>query len=344
MINKAGKRHFVKFHFTPELGVHSLVWDEGWCQIIHDGSYNNLFLAMKLSGQDPDFHRRDLEESIMNGTYPRWTFEIQVIPEGEENKFDFEYVHVPLLPMDWSYVSRSILDATKLWPEDLVPKIEIGEIILNRVVDEFFTEVEQVAFCTSHVVPGVSFSDDPLLQGRNFSYFDTQITRLGPNFQELPINRPVCPVMNFNRDGAMRHRITRGKVNYWPNRFDLVAPHKFDHTDTLEYPQPVNGVKQRYRGPKFDEHYSQAQLFYNSLARHEQQHIINALSFELDKVDEIRVVQRVIERLSKVDLELASQVALNVTGETPKDSSVNHKKASKYLSQEVYQPSISTIK
>jgi len=246
--------------------------------------------------------------------------------------------------MDQPYVSRSILDATKLWPEDLVPKIEVGEIVLNRVVDEFFTEVEQIAFCTSHVVPGVSFSDDPLLQGRNFSYFDTQITRLGPNFQELPINRPVCPVMNFNRDGAMRHRITKSKVNYWPNRFDAVAPQKFDHTKALEYPQPVHGVKQRFRGPKFDEHFSQAQLFYNSLARHEQQHIINALSFELNKLDEIEIVQRMIERLNQVDFELARQVATNVGGEIPKDSGANHKKASKYLSQEAYQPSIPSIK
>ena len=240
--------------------------------------------------------------------------------------------------------SRSILDATKLWPEELVPKIEVGEIILNRVVDEFFTEVEQIAFCTAHVVPGVSFSDDPLLQGRNFSYFDTQITRLGPNFQELPINRPLCPVMNFHRDGAMRHRITRGKVNYWPNRFDVVAPQKFDHTEAIEYPQSVHGVKQRYRGPKFDEHFNQAQLFYNSLARHEQQHIINALSFELDKVNEMEIVQRMIERLNQVDFELAKQVATNVGGDIPKDSRPNHKKTSKYLSQEAYQAPKPTIK
>jgi len=225
-----------------------------------------------------------------------------------------------------------------------VPKIEVGEIVLNRVVDEFFTEVEQIAFCTAHIVPGVSFSDDPLLQGRNFSYFDTQITRLGPNFQELPINRPLCPVMNFNRDGAMRHRITRGKVNYWPNRFDVVGPQKFDHTEALEYPQPVHGVKQRYRGSKFNEHFNQPQLFYNSLARHEQQHIINALSFELDKVNEMEIVQRMIERLNHVDSELARQVSINVGGDLPKDSHPNHKKTSKYLSQEAYQASTPTIK
>jgi catalase len=223
-------------------------------------------------------------------------------------------------------VSRSILDATKLWPEDLVPKIEVGEIVLNRVVDEFFTEVEQIAFCTSHVVPGVSFSDDPLLQGRNFSYFDTQITRLGPNFQELPINRPLCPVMNFNRDGAMRHRITKGKVNYWPNRFDVVAPQKFDHTKALEYPQPVHGVKQRYRGPKFDEHFQSGtavlQLSCSSRAAAYYQRPL----FRTGQIDEMEIIQRMIERLNQVDFELARQVAKNVGGNIPKDSALTTRK------------------
>jgi len=181
LINAKGERHFVKFTWTPELGVHSLVWDE----------------ALKLAGEDPDFHRKDLWEAIENGAYPKWKFGIQVIPEADEHKFDFD-----------------ILDATKVWPEDLVPTRYIGEMELNRNPDEFFPQTEQVAFCTSHVVPGIGFSDDPLLQGRNFSYFDTQLSRLGINWQELPINRPVCPVMNFNRDGAMRHTITRGTVNY----------------------------------------------------------------------------------------------------------------------------------
>lgn len=152
LLNEKGERHFVKFHFIPELGVHSLLWDE----------------ALKISGQDPDFHRKDLNEAIDHGLYPRWKFAIQTIPEDREHDFDFD-----------------ILDATKVWPEELVPLEEIGELVLNRVVDEFFTETEQVAFCTSHVVPGIGFSDDPLLQGRNFSYFDTQITRLGINFQEV---------------------------------------------------------------------------------------------------------------------------------------------------------------
>lgn len=153
-----------------------------------------------------DFHRKDLEEAIQNGAFPKYFFGIQVIPEAQENDFEFD-----------------ILDATKIWPEELVPVEIIGEMTLNRVVDEYFPEVEQVAYCTSHVVPGIGFSNDPLLQGRNFSYFDTQLSRLGTNWQELPINRPVCPVMNMNRDGAMRHKITKG-LNYWPNRMSHAPP------------------------------------------------------------------------------------------------------------------------
>lgn len=209
LLNDKGDRHFVKFHLIPELGVHSLLWDE----------------ALKISGQDPDFHRKDLNEAIDKEAYPRWKFAIQTIPQDREHEFDFD-----------------ILDATKVWPEELVPLEEIGELVLNRVVDEFFTETEQVAFCTSHIVPGIGFSDDPLLQGRNFSYFDTQITRLGINFQEvcccsnfvttsmistqsqLPINRPVCPILNHNRDGKARHRIVHSSINYWPNRKDIGKP------------------------------------------------------------------------------------------------------------------------
>lgn len=212
LVNTKGERFFVKFHWIPELGVHSLMWDE----------------ALKIGGQDPgtmdmivvsilhrfthrrarsDFHRKDLEEAIQNGAPPKWQFGIQVIPETDEHNFDFD-----------------ILDATKIWPEELVPLEIIGEMILNRTVDEYFPETEQVAFCTSHVVPGIGFSDDPLLQGRNFSYFDTQITRLGINWEELPINRPVCPVLNTHRDGAMRHRITKSNVNYWPNRREQYRP------------------------------------------------------------------------------------------------------------------------
>ena len=207
-MNAKGERHFVKFHWIPELGVNSFVWDE----------------ALKIAGQDPggcplslgigsplisilvDFHRKDLEEAITNGAFPKYYFGIQVIPESKENDFDFD-----------------ILDATKVWPEDLVPVEILGEMVLNKTVDEYFPEVEQVAFCTSHVVPGIGFSDDPLLTSRNFSYFDTQISRLGINWQQLPINRPVCPVMNHNRDGKSQHKITKD-LNYWPNRRQIAPP------------------------------------------------------------------------------------------------------------------------
>jgi len=230
LINANGERSFVKFHFKPELGVHSLVWDE----------------ALKISGQDPDFHRKDLEEAIKNGAPPKWDFGIQVLPESKQDEFEFD-----------------ILDATKIWPEELVPVRYIGELVLDRCVDEYFPQTEQVAFCTSHVVPGIGFSDDPLLQGRNFSYFDTQITRLGINWQELPINRPVCPYMNMNRDGKMRHRITKGKVNYWPNRFEGTAPVRpADKMQSYqEHPQKAVGIKQRLQAPKFQEHFNQATLF-----------------------------------------------------------------------------------
>ena len=227
MINAGGERHFVKFTWTPTLGVHSLVWDE----------------ALKIAGQDPDFHRKDLAEAIEAGVYPTWKFGIQVLPESRQDEFDFD-----------------ILDATKIWPEDKIPIRYIGELVLDRVVDEFFTEVEQVAFATSHIVPGIGFSDDPLLQGRNFSYFDTQISRLGVNWEEIPINRPVCPVMNFNRDGKMRHTISKGKINYWPNRFDAVPPHPEKSTALIDYPEKIVGIKARLNSPKFKEHFKQARV------------------------------------------------------------------------------------
>lgn len=271
LIDKNGGRTFVKFHFIPELGVHSLVWDE----------------ALKLAGQDPDFHRRDLYEAIESGSHPKWKFGIQCVAEGDQDKFEFD-----------------IMDATKVWPEDLVPVREIGEFVLNRNVDEFFTETEQVAFCTSHIVPGIGFSDDPLLQGRNFSYQDTQITRLGPNWEQLPINRPVCPVMNFSRDGAMNHRIHKGTVNYWPNRFEALPPGNYeggrgqDDGAYIEHADKIVGIKQRLNGEKFREHYNQAQLFYNSLAPHEKLHVEMALGFELDHCDDPIVYKRMSQRLA----------------------------------------------
>ncbi|KAH0551245.1 hypothetical protein GP486_007455 [Trichoglossum hirsutum] len=312
LVNKEGASHFVKFHFTPTLGVHSLVWDE----------------ALKICGQDPDFHRKDLWEAIESGAFPTWKFGIQVLPESKQDDFEFD-----------------ILDATKIWPEELVPVRYIGELQLNRNPDEFFTQTEQVAFCTSHVIPGVDFSDDPLLQGRNFSYFDTQLSRLGINWQELPINRPICPMMNNNRDGAMRHRITKGTVNYWPNRFEANPPAKPSQGGFVNYPEKVDGVKQRLRSKKFQEHIGQAQLFYNSLSGHEKAHLTNALAFELDHCDDKTVYTRIVDRLTSIDLSLAQAVATKVGGTAaPQEatkSNPGHK--SGYLSQTAFDPKEPTI-
>lgn len=306
LTNAAGVRSFVKFHFTPELGVHSLVWDE----------------ALKLAGQDPDFHRKDLMEAIDNGVYPKWKFGIQTIEESNEDDFDFD-----------------ILDATKVWPEDLVPIRYIGELELNKNVDEFFTQTEQVAFCTGHVVPGIGFSDDPLLQGRNFSYFDTQLSRLGTNWQELPINKPVCPVMNFNRDGAMRHTISKGKVNYWPNRFEAQPPATKEEGGYVDYPERVVGIKERAKSAKFKDHFSQAQLFFNSLSEIEKSHMLAAFSFELSHCDEPIVYERLVKRLADIDLGLAQSVGKMVGGAVPdKAGQENHGKKAKGLSQMEYLP------
>ncbi|KAK3331713.1 catalase-1 [Cercophora scortea] len=312
LLNAKGERCFVKFTWTPELGVHSLVWDE----------------ALKLAGQDPDFHRKDLMEAISNGVFPKWKFGIQTISEADEHKFDFD-----------------ILDATKFWPEDLIPIRYIGELELNRNVDEFFTQTEQIAFCTSHVVPGIGFSNDPLLQGRNFSYHDTQLSRLGTNWQELPINRPVCPVMNFNRDGAMRHTIHRGTVNYWPNRFEAVPPATVEEGGYAEYAEKIAGIKARVRSPKFKEHYNQAQLFYNSMAPVEKSHMVNALAFELDHCEDPVVYSRMVQRLADIDLSLAQSVCAMVGGEAPKTSSrSNHGLTAKGLSQTEYPGETPTTK
>ena len=311
LVNGEGKRHFAKFHWIPRLGVHSLVWDE----------------ALKLAGQDPDFHRKDLMDAIDHKAYPRWDFGIQVIPEERQDDFDFD-----------------ILDSTKVWPEDLIPVRVIGELELNRNVDEFFTQTEQVAFCTSHIVPGIDFSDDPLLQGRNFSYFDTQISRLGVNWEELPINRPVCPVLNHNRDGAMRHRITKGTVNYWPNRFDACPPTRVEDGGFASTRQKVSGRKDRGLSTKFREHHNQAQLFYNSLSDHEKLHVIKALSFELDHCDDPVVYTRMTERLTEIDLPLAQRVAEMVGAPTPQTARrPNHGKKAPRLSQLDFLPKTPTI-
>ncbi|KAF8520224.1 catalase [Hysterangium stoloniferum] len=291
---------FVKFHWLPELGVHSLAWDE----------------ALKISGQDPDFHRKDMEEAITCGAYAEYTLAVQIIKKEKEHDFGFD-----------------ILDATKIWPQESVPLTPVGKMVLNRMVDEFFPETEQVAFCTSHVVPGIGFSDDPLLQSRNFSYFDTQISRLGINWEELPINRPVCPVMNFNRDGKMRHTIRKGLVNYYPNRLEQVLPVPKAQGGYASHPDRVDGKKERIRSPKFQEHYKQAQLFYNSLSPYEKEHVIQAFSFELSHCDDPVVYKRMSERLENIDSELARRVAVAVGGTIPEKGKRNHGETSKGLSQ-----------
>ena len=311
LINAKGERNFVKFIFTPELGVHSFVWDE----------------ALKLAGQDPDFHRKDLAEAIENGAFPKWKFGVQTIPESKQDDFEFD-----------------ILDATKVWPEELVPIRYVGTLELNRTVTEYFPETEQVAFCTSHIVPGIDYSDDPLLQGRNFSYFDTQLSRLGINWQELPINRPVCPMMNFNRDGQGRHRITKGKVNYWPNRFDAASPRKPSEGGFVSYPDKIAGIKARTLSKKFKEHYNQAQLFYNSLSDIEKKHVTSAFAFELDHCDEPIVYERLASRLTEIDIGLAQSVAQLVGAPTPeKATRENHGKKAKGLSQLEFMPETPTI-
>lgn len=313
LINEKGQRTFVKFHFTPELGVHSLVWDE----------------ALKIAGQDPDFHRKDLMEAIEKGCYPKWKFGIQTISESDEHKFDFD-----------------ILDATKVWPEDIIPVRYIGELELNRNVDEYFTQTEQIAFCTSHVVPGIGHSDDPLLQGRNFSYHDTQLSRLGTNWQELPINQPVCPVMNFNRDGAMRHGISKGKVNYWPNRFEAQPPAQISEGAYIDYAQKVSGIKARAKSAKFKEHIRQARLFLNSLTPVERTHLTNALCFELDHCDDMIVPERMVQRLAVIDRELAETVSAMVGVKTvhPDPHAMTFDDTSKGLSQFDFMPENPTIK
>jgi catalase len=311
LINAKGERHFVKFHWRPELGVHSLMWDE----------------ALKISGQDPDFHRKDLEEAIVTGAYPKWSFGIQVLPESREHDFEFD-----------------ILDASKIWPEEFVPIEYIGELTLDRCVDEFFAETEQVAFCTSHVVPGIGFSDDPLLQGRNFSYLDTQQSRLGTNWEQLPINRPVCPVLNHIRDGKHQSRITKG-LNYWPNRYNTLPPTDESKGGYHEFAQKLHGMKLRTRAPKFQEHYNQTELFYNSLSQVEKKHLIEAISFEVSHCDDPLVYKNVIPQLNEIDHEVAKIVALNVGGDVPPEPKrKSHNKRAVGISQMDFEPEKPLIK
>lgn len=303
LVNDEGKAHFVKFHWKPVLGTHSLVWDE----------------AQKISGKDPDFHRRDLWESIENGNYPEYELGLQIITEEDEFKFDFD-----------------ILDPTKLWPEEDVPVKIVGKMTLNRNVDNVFAETEQVAFHPGHVVPGIDFSNDPLLQGRLFSYTDTQLLRLGgPNFHELPINRPVCPFHNNQRDGFGRQTINRGQVSYHKNSLaaNTPAPATEEEGGYVHYQEKVEGRKVRSRSESFKDHFSQATLFWNSMSEPEKQHLKNAFSFELGKVKSKSVQQQVVDMFANVSVELAASFAEAIGAEPPAGKGSEITKSSPALSQ-----------
>ena len=279
MINARGDAHFVKFHWKPKLGVHSLAWDE----------------AQKIAGKDADFHRRDLWEAIENGNFPEWELGVQIIAEGKEDKLGFD-----------------ILDPTKLIPESVVPVQLIGKMVLNRNPDNFFAETEQVAFHPGHLVPGIDFSNDPLLQGRLFSYTDTQISRLGgANFHEIPINRAVCPMHNFQRDGMHRQSVNKGRVAYEPNTLGNGAEFRVDGgaQGFQSSPEALESPKTRRRSPSFDDHFSQASLFWNSQSATEKDHIVAAFRFELSKVEVPDIRQRMVDNLAHVDAKLATRVA-----------------------------------
>ncbi|MDQ1984797.1 catalase HPII [Cronobacter sakazakii] len=283
-INAEGKGTFVRFHWKPVAGKASLIWDE----------------SQKLTGRDPDFHRRDLWEAIEAGDYPEYELGVQLIPEEDEFKFDFD-----------------LLDSTKLIPEELVPVQLVGKMVLNRNPDNFFAENEQAAFHPGHIVPGLDFSNDPLLQGRLFSYTDTQISRLGgPNFHEIPINRPTCPYHNFQRDGMHRMDIDTNPANYEPNSINDNWPRETPPAPKAggfeSHQERIEGHKIRERSPSFGEYYSQPRLFWQSQTPVEQRHIIDAFSFELSKVVRSYIRERVVDHLCHIDISLAHPVATNL--------------------------------
>jgi catalase len=279
LVNDRGEARFVKFHWKPALGVHSVLWDE----------------AQKISGKDPDFHRRDLWEAIESGAFPEWELGLQLIDEADEDKFDFD-----------------LLDPTKIVPEERVPVQRVGRLTLNRNPDNFFAETEQVAFHPGHVVPGIDFTDDPLLQGRLFSYTDTQLLRLGgPNFHEIPINRPLAPVHNNQRDGLMRQTINVARAAYHPNSIGGGCPMQAGRREGgfVTYPEVITAPKVRARSEKFFDHFSQAALFWVSQSDPEKDHIVGALRFELGKVERPEIRERMVGLLTLVDEGLATRVA-----------------------------------
>lgn len=277
-INKDGKSTFVRFHWKPVNGVQSLIWDE----------------AVKISGADPDYNRRDLFESIEQGYFPEWHLGVQLFTEEEAATFPFDH-----------------LDATKLIPEELVPVKIVGKMVLNRYPDNFFAETEQVAFCPSHVPPGIDFSNDPLLQGRLFSYLDTQLFRLGsPNFAQIPINAPKCPFANNQQDGYMQMHVPKTRTLYDPQSLDPDRPRENPKKGFESFHEQLDdGVKGRVRAESFADHYSQPRMFYRSQTPAEQAHIASAYAFELGKVDTPHVRTRMLGHLVNIDEDLANRVA-----------------------------------
>jgi catalase len=287
LINENNESTFVKFHWKPKLGTHAVVWDE----------------ALKISGKNPDFHRQDLWEAIEMGNFPEWELGIQIIPQEDEHKYEFD-----------------LLDPTKIVPEELVPVTIIGRMVLNKNPENFFAETEQVAFHPGHVVPGIDFTNDPLLQGRLFSYTDTQLSRLGsPNFHEIPINRSVAPIHNNQRDGHMRQEINTGRGSYHPNSLGGGCPFqaKIAEGGFASFNERVDAHKVRERSESFADHFGQAKLFFNSQTTTEKSHIVRALRFELGKVETAAIRVRMLGLLSQVDVKLAESVAMGLGAIVP---------------------------
>jgi len=276
LLNARDDSTFVKFLWKPKLGLQSVVWNE----------------AVKINGADPDFHRRDLWQAIQTGNFPEWELQLQLFDQAFADKFDFD-----------------VLDPTKIIPEEILKPVPVGRLVLDRMPDNFFAETEQVAFMTQNVPPGIDFSNDPLLQGRNFSYLDTQLKRLGStNFTHLPINAPKCPFAHFQQDGHMAMRNPVGRVNYQPNSWGE-GPRESPERGFRSFAEPIEGVKQRIRSETFADHYSQARLFFISQTETEQSHIAAALTFELSKVENPVIRERMVAHLLNIHEDLAKKVA-----------------------------------
>ncbi|MFC5731774.1 catalase [Cytobacillus gottheilii] len=303
-VNEEGKSHFVRFHWKPMLGVHSLLNEE----------------SLIIGGVDPDYHRRDLSEAIERGAYPVYELGVQMIAEEDEFKFDFD-----------------VIDPTKVWPEEIIPVEKIGKMTLNRNVDNFFAETEQVAFDVTNLVPGINFSNDPILQGRTFTYKITQQHRLGgSNYPDLPINKSICPFHNNQRDSFNRYRIDVDQVNYFRNSIanNTPGPTPPEEGGFVHYPEQVEGKKVKASSESFKDFFSHARLFWNSMSSVEKQHMIEAFSFELAKVKDESVRQQVVDMYVNVDKEMATKIAENIGANPPEGENVPVTLASPALSQE----------